>query len=343
MRWAFHYLRTSEGVILLTTVFLCAGVGLINPIFLSAPNLLDLVRNSITTGLFALGVLIALLSGGIDVSFTAIAAVAMYGTVKLFVQLDPNAPLILIFLVGAAIGALLGTINGVLIAFFRLPTLIVTLGTLSLFRGFLLTFLGTRHIVDLPDSMIDLSRAYLYRGRLPDGSLFSLPATTLVLVGVTILVAVLLRYTAVGRFIYALGGGELASSRLGIPVAGTKLFIYVLIGLIAGITGIVHSSQARVANPFDLVGSELNVIAAVVLGGARITGGRGGVFGTILGVSLVTIINNSLVLLNVSSVWDRFVVGVLIILGAGVPLLLQRLQPIQRRSPDVINQTPRKG
>jgi simple sugar transport system permease protein len=334
MRWALHYLRTSEGVIFLTTVFLCAAVGLINPIFLSAPNLLDLVRNSITTGLFALGVLIALLSGGIDVSFTAIAAVAMYGTVKLFVQLDPNAPLILIFLVGAAIGALLGTINGVLIAFFRLPTLIVTLGTLSLFRGFLLTFLGTRHIVDLPNSMIDLSRTYLYRGRLPDGSLFSLPATTLVLVGVTILVAVLLRYTALGRFIYALGGGEVASSRLGIPVAGTKLFIYVLIGLIAGITGIVHSSQARVANPFDLVGSELNVIAAVVLGGARITGGRGGVFGTILGVSLVTIINNSLVLLNVSSVWDRFVVGVLIILGAGVPLLLQRLQPVQRRSPD---------
>jgi simple sugar transport system permease protein len=340
MRRAFHYLRTSEGIIFLTTVFLCAAVGLMNPIFLSAPNLLDLVRNSITTGLFALGVLIALLSGGIDVSFTAIAAVAMYGTVKLFVQLNPQAPLILIFLVGAAIGALLGTINGILIAFFRLPTLIVTLGTLSLFRGFLLTFLGTRHIVDLPNSMIDLSRTYLYRGKLADGSLFSLPATTLVLVGVTIFVAVLLRYTAVGRFIYALGGSEVASSRLGIPVARTKLFIYVLIGLIAGITGIVHSSQARVANPFDLVGSELNVIAAVVLGGARITGGRGGVFGTILGVSLVTIINNSLVLLNVSSLWDRCVVGVLIILGAGVPILLQRLQLAQRRLPSSAGRAP---
>ncbi len=186
-----------------------------NPIFLSAPNLLDLVRNSITTGLFALGVLIALLSGGIDVSFTAIAAVAMYGTVKLFVQLNPNAPLILIFLVGATIGALLGTINGILIAFFRLPTLIVTLGTLGLFRGFLLTFLGTRHIVDLPNSMIDLSRTYLYRGKLADGSFFSLPATTLVLIGVIIFIAVLLRYTALGRFIYALGGSEVASSRPG--------------------------------------------------------------------------------------------------------------------------------
>ena len=315
------------------TVFIFAVVGLMNPVFLSAPNLLDLGRNSITTGLFALGVLIALLSGGIDVSFTAIAAVAMYSTVKLFVQVNPQAPLILIFLVGAAIGALLGTVNGILIALFRLPTLIVTLGTLSLFRGFLLTFLGTRHIVDLPDSMIDLSRTYLYRGRLADGSLFSLPATTLVLVGVTTVVAVMLRYTTLGRFIYALGGSQVASSRLGIPVARTKLLVYVLIGLIAGITGIVHSSQARVANPFDLVGSELNVIAAVVLGGAQITGGRGGVFGTLIGVTLVTVINNSLVLLNVSSLWERCVIGILIILGAGVPLLLRRLQPAQRRSP----------
>jgi simple sugar transport system permease protein len=333
MHWAFHYLRTSEGVIFVTTALLCVVVGLVNPVFLSAPNLLDLVRNSITTGLFALGVLIALISGGIDVSFTAIAAVSMYGTVKLFVQLDPQAPLILIFLVGAAIGALLGTINGILIAFFRLPTLIVTLGTLSLFRGFLLTFLGTRHIVDLPNAMIDLSRTYLYRGKLADGSLFSLPATTLVLVGITIVVAALLRFTVVGRFIYALGGSEVASSRLGIPVARTKLFIYVFIGLIAGITGIVHSSQARVANPFDLVGSELNVIAAVVLGGARITGGRGGIFGTFLGVSLVTIINNSLVLLNVSSLWDRCVIGALIILGAGVPLLLRRFQQLRSDRP----------
>jgi simple sugar transport system permease protein len=137
MRWAFRYLRTSEGVICLTMILLCIVVGLMNPVFLSAPNLLDLVRNSTTTGLFALGVLIALLSGGIDVSFTAVAAVAMYGTVKLFAQLNPDAPLILIFLVGAVIGASLGAINGLLIACFRLPTLIVTLGTLSLFRGFL--------------------------------------------------------------------------------------------------------------------------------------------------------------------------------------------------------------
>jgi len=326
MRWLLKYLRSSEGVILLTMVVLCTIVTFINPVFLSAPNLLDLVRDSITTGLFALGVYLALLSGGLDVSFTAVGALSMYATVKLFVQIDPHASLFSIFLVAAVIGAILGAFNATLIAFFRLPTLIVTLGTLNLFRGILLTFVGTKHITDIPDSMLQLSRTFLYRGKLADGSLFSLPASTLALVIVAIGVAVLVRYTMLGRSIYAIGGSEVASDRLGIPVARIRFFVYVVIGMIAGIAGIIHGTQIRVANPFDLVGTELNVLAAVVLGGTRITGGRGSVFGTLMGVFLVTIINNSLILLGVSSYYDRCVIGVLVILGAGGPLLLQRLQ-----------------
>jgi simple sugar transport system permease protein len=337
MRWLIHYLRTSEGVILTTTLLLCAAITLANPVFLSAANFLDLVRDSITTGIFALAVYVALLSGGIDVSFTAVAATAMYGTVKLFVLTNPHAPLLLIFLVAAVIGAILGSINGLLIAIFRLPTLIVTLGTLSFFHGFLLTFLGSKHITDIPDAMLDLSRSCLYRGRLADGSLFSLPTTSLFLIGAIVLIALMVRFTAFGRYIYAIGGSEIACSRLGIPVARTKFLIYVLIGVMAGITGIVHSSQARVANPFDLVGSELNVIAAVVLGGTRITGGHGTVFGTIVGVFLVTIINNSLVLVGISSYWERCVIGTLVLLGAGVPLLLRRLQA---RRPSAATNSP---
>ena len=339
MRWLTRYLRTSEGVILITTLLLCIVIGFLNPVFLSAANLLDLVRDSITTGIFAMAVYVALLSGGIDVSFTAIAATAMYGSVKLFVLINPHAPLLPILLVAAAIGAILGSINGLLIAIFRLPTLIVTLGTLSFFHGFLLTFLGSKHITDIPDSMLDLSRSFLYRGRLADGSLFSLPTTSLFLIAAIVLIALLVRFTAFGRYVYAIGGSEIACSRLGIPVARTKFLIYVLIGLMAGVTGIVHSSQARVANPFDLVGSELNVIAAVVLGGTRITGGHGTVFGTILGVFLVTVINNSLVLIGISSYWERCVIGALIILGAGIPILLRRLQA-RRAATTHLSQNP---
>jgi simple sugar transport system permease protein len=342
LSWFKNYLRSSEGIILLTTILLCGAVTLINPVFCSAPNLLDLIRNSITTGLFALGVYTALLSGGIDVSFTAVAAFSMYGTVKLCVLINPHAPLWLIFIVAALIGAILGCFNATLIALFRLPTLIVTLGTLSLFRGLLLTFLGTKHITDIPDAMLQLSRTYLYRGRLADGSLFSLPATSIALFVVAILIALLVRFTMLGRSIYAIGGSELASVRLGLPVVKVKFFVYVLIGLIAGITGIVHSSQARVANPFDLVGSELNVLAAVVLGGTRITGGRGSVFGTLVGVFLVTMINNSLVLLGVPSYWERCVIGLLVLIGAGVPILVQRVQHNRNRAALVLEANRQK-
>jgi simple sugar transport system permease protein len=198
MRWLTHYFRTSEGVILLTTLLLCTVIGFLNPVFLSAANLLDLVRDSITTGIFALAVYVALLSGGIDVSFTSIAATAMYGSVKFFVLTNPHAPLLPIFLLAAAIGAVLGSINGLLIAIFRLPTLIVTLGTLSFFHGFLLTFLGSKHITDIPDSMLDLSRSFLYRGRLADGSLFSLPTTSLFLIAAIVLIALLAFKTSLG-------------------------------------------------------------------------------------------------------------------------------------------------
>src|ERR1700720_1316643 len=127
MRWLLKYLRSSEGVILLTMVVLCTIVTFINPVFLSAPNLLDLVRDSITTGLFALGVYLALLSGGLDVSFTAVGAFSMYPRGKLFGPGDPHASLFSIFLVAPVIGSLLGAFNASLIAFFRGPTLIVRL------------------------------------------------------------------------------------------------------------------------------------------------------------------------------------------------------------------------
>src|SRR5260221_3304537 len=138
--------------------------------------------------------------------------------------------------------------------------------------------------------------------------------------------ALMVRFRAFGRYIYAIGGSEIACNRLGIPVARTKFLIYVLIGLMAGITGIVHGSQARVPNPFHLVGTELNVLAAVLLGATRLSGGHGTVFGTLIGVFLVTIINHSLVLIGISSYCERCVIGALILSGAGVPLLLRRLQ-----------------
>ncbi|MEM8823211.1 MAG: ABC transporter permease, partial [Pseudomonadota bacterium] len=200
-----------------------------------------------------------------------------------------------------------------------LPTLIVTLGTLSLFRGALLTFIGTAQISNLPSGMRDFSRWMMLRGTDADGNFYSLHWAFAFLVVVVVLTWFILNRTTLGRAIYAIGGAPESARRIGIDVKRTQMFIYVYVGALAGLAGIMHGSLARISNPQDLVGLELSVIAAVVLGGARLTGGVGTLTGTLLGVALIVLVRNSLIVIGVPSVWQSVVIGALILLGTGLP------------------------
>lgn len=292
---------------------------LTDPRFLSVATIFDLLRNGLIVGIFAIGVLLVLISGGIDVSFTALAAFAMYSTTKLLVAYGIGESIILAFLLSALIGLSLGLVNAFFVATMRLPTLIVTLGTLSVFRGALLVFVGSQLISNVPGGMRDLSRSMLVRGTTPNGYFYSLPSAVLVLVAVVIVTWLILYRTMLGRSIFAIGGSVDSARRIGIRVAHIQYFVYAYVGVISGIAGIVHASLARVANPFDLVGLELSVIAAVVLGGARLSGGTGTITGTLLGVALIVVINNSLITLGIPSTWQNVVIGALILLGTGIP------------------------
>ena len=313
-------LHSPDAVAGATALAFIVALGIANPAILSVANLCDLARNLLVPGLMALGVVLVLVSGGIDVSFTAIAAFAMYGTLKL--AGGATLPMVAFGAIAVAIGAGLGLVNGILIAGLGLDTLIVTLGTLSLFRGALLTFVGTTYIATLPPGMTAFANTLIFAVRGRNGQIYSLPASFLVLVVAALLMWLLMRRTVWGRKVYALGGSQVAAQRLGISLVRTKIAVYILAGALAGLAGILHATEARMANPFDIVGTELNVIAAVVLGGARITGGYGGVWGTLLGVVLVTIINTSLLLLGIPSYWDKVAIGLLILLGTGLPILL---------------------
>jgi simple sugar transport system permease protein len=220
---------------------------------------------------------------------------------------------------GMAVGGLLGAINGVLIAGFGLPTLIVTLGTLSVFRGFMLTFIGQKQITTLPPGMREFGRMMLLRGENADGSFYSLHAAFVVTVLVVVLTWFILNRTMLGRAIYAIGGSVESARRIGINVRGVQFFVYVYVGVLAGLAGTIHASMARVANPFDLVGLELSVIAAVVLGGARLMGGYGTLTGTILGVALIVLVRNSLIVLGIPSTFQSIAIGLLILIGTGLP------------------------
>ncbi|WP_372592969.1 ABC transporter permease [Actinotalea sp.] len=309
----------NEGVLALILIGLVLAMSAANPAFFTLPTMFAIVRSSIVPLIFALGVLIVIISGGIDVSFAAIAVFAAYTTVRFSTSItDPG--LIGAFALALLVGAGLGLVNGAVIARFKLPTLIVTLGTQGIFKGALLTYIGSRYIADLPGSMAAVSTTNVVEisvdGRDAYLHVMAVPALLLCLA-----VAWMLRRTMFGRGIYAIGGDQEAARRAGFRVVRIQVLMYVLVGMLAAVGGMAYQIMGRSSSPQELVGGELDIIAAVVLGGASIFGGRGSVLGTTLGVLVVQVIGNSLILAGVPSAWQRAAVGGLLIVGVGVQAL----------------------
>ncbi len=318
LSWWQSFIRRPEFLTLSLIIALSTIISIVSPSFLSVQSLFDLLRSTVRLGMFALGVLLVLAAGGIDVSFTAIGIVALYSTTKAVMAIAPNAPFILPLIMAVTIGVLLGLFNGFIVDRFRAPSLIVTIGTLYLFHGALLAFVGTKHITALPAGMKKFGRSNLIEFVNSGGVKVALPTTVLVFALAALLTWWILNHTMMGRAIFAVGGSVPIADRLGISVRNVYLFIFGYAGFLAGLGGIMHGSSNRLANPFDLVGGELDVIAAVVLGGARITGGHGSVFGTVLGVILLVIIHNSLILVGIPSTWQKVVVGVIVLFASGM-------------------------
>ena len=316
---AGRILSRNELYLFLFLLGFCALVQSVTSSFLTLENLFDVTKTSAGFAILAMGVLVVLLSGGIDVSFLAIAISAQYGAVKLLVALGVNS-LAMAFAVSCGIGILLGAVNGVLIAAFRLPTLITTLGTQTVFHGLLLTVLGSRAInsSDLPRCFLDFSKAHVFTLAKPDGTPYGLSAFVPIAVGVYLLTWLLLKFTKLGRGTLAIGGSLESARRIGFNVPLVQVSIYCYVGFLAGIMGIINVALIRYVTPTTLVGGELEVIAAVVLGGARITGGKGTILGTVLGVTIFQVLQTSLVLLGLSSFWQRAFVGLIIIVGMSV-------------------------
>ena len=286
--------------------------------FFTGNNLVDLSRSLIVPALFAIGAQIVIVSGGIDVSFPAIASLSMYITTRILLSVDYAGPIILPYLMGAVFGIAMGLLNGVLIGFFRFPTLVVTLGTSSLYIGIMQGVLAA-HELPVPPAMFAHGKAKLFSAYNAGLGLSSdMPVTIYILIFFLLVTFLLLRFTMLGRGIYALGGDEVSAQRAGFNILGIKLFIYSYVGLIAGIAGIARACMMRNCHPTNLLGIEMIVIAAVVLGGTRVTGGLGSLTGTMLGMALMTIMSNSLILLGISTYWQKVFTGAIILIGTGV-------------------------
>jgi simple sugar transport system permease protein len=311
----------NEGVLAIVLLAIVATISILNPVFFSLTTMFSIMRGSIVPLIFALGVLIVIISGGIDVSFAAIAIFSAYTTIKISQEGDFDPGLIGVTLIAASFGALLGFFNGAVIAKFKLPTLIVTLGTQSLFRGILLAYVGSKYIANPPLSLDEVAKTNIISIVNEQERGAFLHVLVIPVIILAILVAWMLKRTMFGRAIYAIGGDAEAARRAGFPVVRIQIMVYTLVGVLAAVAGVLHVTLGRNANPQDLVGNELDVIAAVVLGGASVFGGRGSVLGTVLGVLLIQVINNSLILAGVPTAWQRAAVGVLLIVGVGIQAL----------------------
>ena len=313
--------QRHEAIVFVTVILLAIAVGTINAAFFSFFNIFSLLKNSTVIGLFAIGFFLVLVVGGLDVSFTSIGVLGMYGTVKLALALYPNAPFVPLFVAAALIGAALGLINGLLVTRLQAPSLIVTLGTLSLYRGFLLYFIGTNWIRDLPTAMVEFNRANVLVMTAENGAKVGLHISVAIFLGIVAIVFLVLRYTTFGRSLYAVGGNPVAARRMGINVVAVQTIAYGMAGTLAGIAGFLSAVHLRLADPQTLTGSELDVIAAAVIGGAAITGGKGSVIGVFLGILLIGITNDSLILLGIPATWQKVAIGVLLLAAIGMPLL----------------------
>lgn len=284
--------------------------------FYTGNNIVDILRSLTIPAIFCIGELFILISGGVDVSFPAVASLSMY-VVSMYMT-GYEGSIVLFLLVGTLLGSLMGLINGFLVAKYRFNPLIVTLGTGSLYTGILLGVFAAQQI-PIPKPMYGLGKAKLFTAVNTTLNIQSdMPITFLFLVAIMLLGWFILNKTMLGRGIYAVGGDSVSAERAGFHVFGIQIFAYVFAGGVAGLAGVLRASMMLISNPTNLNGMEMTVIAACVLGGASIIGGKGSITGAILGMLLMTIMANSLILIGIPTYWQKVFTGLIILVGTGV-------------------------
>jgi inositol transport system permease protein len=277
-----------------------AALAVSQPVFLTLPNLVNVIRQISINGILAVGVTYVLLTGGVDLSLGSL--VALTGVIAASFAHPGDHPAAVPVLLGVSAGAACGGVNGLLVTRGRVAPFIVTLGMMTVARGLALVVSGGKPVSDLSPEFTRLG-----------GDALGVPVPAVLLLAVALASAALLSRFRIGRHLYAVGGNENAARASGINVDAVKLLAYTMCGALAGLAGIALAARITTGQPNAGVGYELDAIAAAVIGGTSLSGGVGGVGGTLLGALLMGVINNGLDLLNVSSYYQAIVKGVIIV------------------------------
>ncbi len=316
----------SEKILIAIILLYCALVAVVNPMFLSFETLFDIIRSSSCTLVVGMGLLMVMLSGGIDVSFMATALFGSYVAAYVMISAGINS---LAFAFGFAMitGLLLGLCNALLVHWLRLPAFIITLGTQNLFHGVMTTFICAKTFGAglIPSCLSNFGSSTLFKLNTAAGVM----GLTTSVIPVIIVMAVtwfIINRTMIGRGVMALGNSEESAVRAGFNPLKIRLFVYGYIGVTAGIMGVMYISQVNAVYPNKLVGDELMVIAGAVIGGTKATGGQGKVLGVLLGTLVIYLLNTTLIFLGLSSSWNNLFVGALLVISVAVTSYQARLK-----------------
>lgn len=302
----FPGLNSTEARLALVLVVVCVALSMASDQFLSLANFTNLLSASAVNLIFAVGLVVVLVAGGIDISFAVAASAVQYVTVYALDAVG-GGNWAWGFFFAALFGLALGAINAALIHYFRIVSIIVTIATFNAYFGLLMFITRGKYIYDLPDWWTD--RIVLFETQTATGAWAEMTLPVAVMFVAALATWFLIRFTTTGRQLYAFGDNPEGARRLGINVTAMHFIAFGWMGVMAGIAGLMQVNFVKEVVPNALIGRELDVLAAVVLGGARLGGGRGSVLGCLLGVLLIAIIQNGLNLLGVSPYAFKMVVG----------------------------------
>ena len=306
-----------ESGIVVALVMMIIVFSLIDPIYLSSSNIVDIVKQSTINGLLGIGITLAIITGGIDLSIGSTFAIVLVSVGKLLVSgVNP----FLAFAIGIILGFSLGIVNGILVAKVKLQPFIATLGTMSIYRGVAYIITGGWPVLDIPEN---------FRKAL-DGDIFGvIPSSVVLLFVVGIIIWIILKYTRFGNYIYALGSNEEATKLSGVHVDFNKMMAYAICGVGAALAGMVLLARLGTGEPTAGQGYELNAIAAAAVGGTSLMGGKGTMLGTILGTILLSALRVGLIVVGVDSFWQYIATGIIIVIAACFEIIQNKISSIK--------------
>ena len=299
-------LRTRELGIVLALALLVAYTAIDNPRFLSGQSIRDNLLNTAILAVMAAGQAVVVITRNIDLSVGSVLGLSAFA-VATMTSANPGLPMVVALVVGLVVGAVCGLLNGVLVRYGKVPALVVTLGTMYVFRGLAYTWAGGSQVNadELPRHFLDFA----------NDAVLGVPWLVLIALVVVGGVSLMMRNYRIGRELYAIGSSPPAAELAGIKVARNLLVAFVLSGALAGLAGVLFAARFGTVDAAAGTGYELNVVAAVVVGGVAVFGGSGTAWGAGLGALLLTVIGSALAVLDINQFWQQAIVGALIILA----------------------------